>query len=75
MYAHLMRIIAQLCSLCVYTSKSSVSPDLQNIIDKHSKVFEVIPKSILPPRDHDNAIQLMLGSVYPNNRPYRYPYG
>ena len=67
-------VIAQLCSLEVHTSKSSISPDLQKVIDKHSKVFEDVPKGLPPPRDHDHAIQLILGSVPTNIRPYRYPY-
>jgi hypothetical protein len=41
-------VIAQLCSLDVQTSKPSISQDLQKIIDKHSKVFEDIPKGLLP---------------------------
>ena len=68
-------VIAQLCSLDVQTFKSSISLDLQKVIDKHSKVFEVIPKGLPPPRDHDHAIHLILGSVAPNIRPYTYPYG
>ena len=33
-------VIAQLCSLDVSTSKSSISLDLQKVLDNHSKVFE-----------------------------------
>eukprot|EP00253_Pinus_taeda_P027082 PITA_27082 len=58
--------IAQLCSLEVPTSKSSISPDLQKVLDNHSKVFET-PKG-LPPI-HDHAVYLILGSVPPNIRP------
>ena len=43
--------------------------------DKHSKVFEDIPKGLPPPWDHDHVIHLNLGSVPPNNRPYTRPYG
>ena len=68
-------VIAQLCSLDAQTSKSSISPDLQRVIDKHSKVFEYIPKVLPHPRDNDHAIHLIPGSVPPNIRPYRYPYG
>ena len=67
-------VIAQLCSLDVQTSKSSISPDLQKVIDKHSNVFEYILKGLPPPRDHDHVIHLILASVPPNIRPYRYPY-
>ena len=42
-------------------------------MDNHSKVFET-PKGLPPIRDHDHAIHLILGSVPPNIRPYRYPY-
>ena len=66
-------IIAQLCSLEVQTSKSSISLDLQKVLDNHSKVFET-PKGLPPIRDHDHAIHLIRGSVTPNIRPYRYPY-
>ena len=35
---------------------------------------EDIPKGIPPTRNHDHEIHLILGSVSPNIRPYRYPY-
>jgi hypothetical protein len=49
-------IIAQLCSLDVQTSKPSIPQDLQRFIDKHSKVFEDIPKGLPPTRNHDHEI-------------------
>eukprot|EP00253_Pinus_taeda_P031068 PITA_31068 len=55
------------------TSESSISPDLQKVLENHSKVFET-PKGLPPMRDHDHAIHLTPGSVPPNIRPYRYPY-
>ena len=58
-------IVAQLCSLDVQTSKFHISPNLQRVINKHSKVFECIPKGIPPIRDFDHAIHLILGSVPP----------
>jgi hypothetical protein len=67
-------VIAQLCSLDVQTSKPYIPKDLQGIIDKHSKVFEDIPKGLPPTRNHDHEIHLIFGSVPPNIRPYRYPY-
>ena len=67
-------IVAQLCSLDVQTSKFPISPDLQRVINKNSKVFEDIPKGLPPIRDLDHAIHLILGSVPLDNRPYRYPY-
>ena len=66
-------VIAQLCSLDVQTSKLAISPDLQKVLDKYSKVFDT-PKGLRPTRDHDHVINLILGSVPPNIRPYRYPY-
>ena len=66
-------VIVQLCSLEDPTSKSCISPDLQNVLDNHSKIFET-PKGLTPIRDHDHAIYLIPGSVTPNIRPHRYPY-
>jgi hypothetical protein len=67
-------IIAQLCSLDVQKSKTSIPQDLQEIIDKHSKVFEDNPKGLPPTQNHDHEIHLIPGSVPPKIRPYRYPY-
>eukprot|EP00253_Pinus_taeda_P023073 PITA_23073 len=44
-----------------------------NFFDNHSKVSES-PKGLPPIHDHDHAIHLILGSVPPNIRSYRYPY-
>ena len=66
-------VIAQLCSLEVPTSKSSISPSLQKVLDNHFKVFDT-PKGLPPIRDHDHAIHLIPGIVPPNIRPYKYPY-
>jgi hypothetical protein len=41
-------VIEQLCSLYVQTSKPYIPLDIQGIIDKHSKVFEYIPKGLPP---------------------------
>ena len=67
-------VIAQLFSLDVQTSIPSIPMDLQKVINNHSKVFEERPKGLPPARDHDHIIQLQLGSVPPNIRPYMYPY-
>ena len=64
-------VISQLWSLDVHTFKSSISLDLQKVIDKHSKVFEDIPQGHPPPWDHDHAIHLIPGSILPNVIPYR----
>ncbi len=65
-------IIANLCPLEVPTSKSSISVDLQKVLDNHSKVFET-PKGLPPICDHYHAINLIPESVPPNIRPYRFP--
>jgi hypothetical protein len=67
-------VIAQLYSLDIQTSKPFVPLYLQGIIDKHFEVFEDIPKGLSPTQNHDHDIHLILGSVPPNIRPYRYPY-
>ena len=67
-------VITQSCSVEVHTSKSSISQDIQKVIDKHSKVFEDISKGPPPHRDHDPIIHLIPKSVPPNIRPYIYPY-
>ena len=67
-------VIAQLCTLDLQTSKPSIPQDFQGIIDKHSKVFENIPKGLPPTRNNDHKIHLILESFPPNIRPYRYPY-
>ena len=63
-------VIAQLCSLMVPTSKSYISPNLQKVLDNHSKEFDT-PKGLPRIHEHDHAI---LGCVPSNIRPYRYPY-
>ena len=58
---------------CFSTLESSISPDLQIVLDNHSKVFET-PRGLPPIRDHDHSIHFILGGVPPNIKPYRYPY-
>ena len=41
-------VVSRLCSLDVQTSKFHISPDLQRVINKHSNVFEDIPKGLPP---------------------------
>jgi hypothetical protein len=67
-------VIVQLCSLDVRTSKPPIHLDIQGIIDKHSKVFEDIPRGLPPTHNHDHDIHLIHGSAPPNTRPYIYPY-
>ena len=66
-------VIAQLCSLDVSTSESSISLDLQKVLDNHSKVFETT-KCLPPIHDHEHAIHFIPGSVPPKIKPYKYPY-
>ena len=63
-------VISQLCPLGVQTSKSSISQDIQKVIDNHSKVFDS-PNGHPPifDHDHDHAIYLIPRSVPPNIRP------
>jgi len=51
---------------------SSISPDLQRVLDNNSKVLET-SKGIPLIFNHDNAIHLILGSYPPNIKSYRYP--
>ena len=66
--------LAQLCSLEVSQSNALTHSNLQAIIDHHSVIFGDMLKGLPPKRDHDHAIQLVLGSQPPNIRPYRYPH-
>eukprot|EP00253_Pinus_taeda_P025754 PITA_25754 len=66
-------VIAQLCSLEVPTSKSSISLDLQKSLENHLKVFAT-PKGLPPIHDNYHDIHLIPGSVPPNIRSYRCPY-
>jgi hypothetical protein len=67
-------VIVKLFSLDVQTSKPSIPLDIQGIIDKHSKVFEDIPKGLPLTQNHDRVIHLIPRSVPPNIKPYIYPY-
>ena len=58
----------------VQTSKPSISLDLQRVIDNNYNVFKDIPKGHPPTQGHDHVIHLILGSVTPNIKPYRYLY-
>ena len=68
-------VIAQFLSLDVLTFEYSIFIDLQKVTEKYSKVFEYITKGIPPPGDHDHPIHLILGSVPPNIKPCKDPYG
>ena len=49
----------------------SISPKGHN---KHSNVFDDIPKGLPPICDFHHAIHIIPGSVPPNIKHYRYPY-
>ena len=68
-------VVAQLFSLDVQTSKLPMPLDLHRVIDKHSKVFDDIPKSLPTTWYFYHVIHLIPGSVPPNIKPYKYPYG
>ena len=61
-------LVAQLCSLKVSQSNALTHSDLQAIIDRHSVIFGDMPKELPPKRDHDHAIQLVLGSQPPTTK-------
>ena len=63
-------VVAQLCSLDVQTSKLPISPYIQRVINKNSKVFEDILKGLPPIRYFDHAIHLNPGNVPHDIRPY-----
>jgi hypothetical protein len=67
-------VIVQLFPLHVQTSNPSIPINIQGIIDKHSKVFEDIPRGLQPTCNHDHAIHLIPWNVPPNMNSYRYPY-
>lgn len=67
-------IIVRCYSIEGYEEPKSVTPELQEVLSHHSKVFEDLPKALPPKREQDHAIELLAGSNPPNVRPYRYPY-
>ena len=60
--------------LDVETFRHSITIDIQTLIDNHSKVFREMNKGIMPTQYYYHAIQLQIGNVPPNIKPYRYPY-
>jgi hypothetical protein len=47
---------------------------LKFTLEKNHRVFQEIDKGIPPSRDHEHQIELILESMPPNKRPYRYPH-
>ena len=59
----------------MFKPQSSLSPQIsKGSLISIPKVFEHIPKVLPPIHEFDHAIHLILDSVPPNIRPYRYPY-
>jgi hypothetical protein len=55
-------------------SSPIVHPDIQLVLEKHHRVFDM-PTKLPPSQDeHDHNIPLLLGSQPPNVCPYRYPF-
>ena len=54
--------------------KPHLPPDLQQLIDTYSDLFEV-PKELPPPRSYDHKIPLIDETKTVKVRPYRYPGG
>jgi len=66
-------VITQLFSPDIQTCNSSISLDLQRVLDNHTRLFKT-PKGLPPIHNHDHVIHLIPRSVPPNIRPYIYPY-
>ena len=66
--------IAQLDFIQMQPVVVSTTPlDLQQILDRYACVFAE-PVGFPPSRPKDHRIPLLLGSVPPNIKPYRYPF-
>ena len=65
----------QLYSLDVQTCNTPISPYIQRVLKKNSKVYEYIPISHTPIHELDNAINLNMGSIPSSIISYKYPYG
>jgi hypothetical protein len=53
--------------------KVHYTPEIQEIIDKHSKVFGPIPPGVPPDRVCEHIIELEAGAKPVINTPYRHP--
>ena len=60
-------VIAQLCSLDVSTLESSISPDLQKVLDNHSKVFDYAKSYYLANLflSFANIVNISMSKYYP----------
>eukprot|EP00253_Pinus_taeda_P006192 PITA_06192 len=53
---------------------SEESPEIQDLIRKHEKVFQGLPLKMLPNREIEHKIEVKAGSDQVNIKPYRYPH-
>jgi hypothetical protein len=50
------------------------SPEIQDLIRKHEKVFQDLPMKMPPNREIEHTIEVKAGSDPVNIKPYRYPH-
>jgi len=53
---------------------SKVSPKVQELIQKHEKVFQDLPMKMPPNKEIKHTIEIKAGSDPVNIKPYRYPH-
>ena len=53
---------------------SEESPEIQDLIRKHEKVFQDLPMKMSPNREIEHTIEVKAGSDLVNIKPYRYPH-
>jgi len=52
----------------------SKETEIQQLIQKHKKVFQDLPMELPPERDIEHIIEMKPGSSPVNIKPYRYPH-
>ena len=50
------------------------SPEIQDLIQKHEKIFQDLPMKMPPNREIEHTIEVKAGSDPVNIKPYRYPH-
>ena len=50
------------------------SPEIQDMIRKHEKIFQDLPMKMPPNREIEHTIEVKVGSDPINIKPYRYPH-
>jgi len=53
---------------------SEESPEVQDLIQKHEKVFQDLPMKMPPNREIEHTTEVKVGSDPINIKPYRYPH-